>query len=198
MARHRINQDGHMMWFDTDEEYYDYLADIEQQKREAYLREKKREQTRKRIWITIIAPIVIFFMASHSNANPILIVLFIAASIYITWKCRLWITYLSLPILLILLLMVSPGPDEKESGQTRSKTEEREKATRSNKAVTNDNTLNIKESVNTGNVTDDNAVIPEESLEEQLPAEEPSLDFSEQPQEDISLPEPPEMLSIDD
>ena len=25
MARHRINEDGHMLWFDTDEEYYSYL-----------------------------------------------------------------------------------------------------------------------------------------------------------------------------
>ena len=25
MARHRINENGHMMWFDTDEEYYQYL-----------------------------------------------------------------------------------------------------------------------------------------------------------------------------
>ena len=41
MARHRINEDGHMMWFDTDEEYYAYLQEQEDLR-------KEQEEIRKR------------------------------------------------------------------------------------------------------------------------------------------------------
>ena len=64
MARHRINEDGHMIWFDSDEEYYSYLLrkDLEEAKKRRIeqlriLEEKKKE--RRAIWNTVKVYVVL-------------------------------------------------------------------------------------------------------------------------------------------
>ena len=55
MAKHRINQNGHIMWFDTDEEYYNYL-DMQDQ-----LEKRERQRGRRiRFIIALIALIMLY------------------------------------------------------------------------------------------------------------------------------------------
>ena len=46
MAKHRINENGHMIWFDTDEEYY---AHLDKQAQSEYEERKRERQIGRRI-----------------------------------------------------------------------------------------------------------------------------------------------------
>lgn len=65
MAKHRINVDGHLMWFDSDEEYYEYLARVQQarENQEKAIRIHRRKKVRN--WIaSIICIFIIMFLAA--------------------------------------------------------------------------------------------------------------------------------------
>ena len=60
MARHRITENGHMMWFDSDEEYYAHLRkqeDIRRQQEEA--EEAERVEKIKKIAVFVITLVIL-------------------------------------------------------------------------------------------------------------------------------------------
>lgn len=60
MAKHRINENGHIMWFDTDEEYYNYLD------MQAQLEKRERKLGRRiRLIIALIALIMLLIIGEH-------------------------------------------------------------------------------------------------------------------------------------
>lgn len=64
MAKHRINVNGHLMWFDSDEEYYEYLENVRQarENQEKAIRIHRRKKFRN--WTTaIICIFIIMFLA---------------------------------------------------------------------------------------------------------------------------------------
>ena len=193
MARHRINKNGHMMWFDSDKEYYDYLAAVEQQEKE-----RKLKKNRKRI--TVIATIVILLVTSIYNTNPIFIALSIIGSIYITWKCRLWITYISLLTLLILLPLISPGPDEPKSNQNQeqNKIEKLNKVKTQIKASSSKKTYGIEESVNAADSISGDISTDRDTVNESKPTEDTLSEVPNLSQDTISWSESYEMMPICD
>ncbi len=73
MAKHRINENGHIMWFDTDEEYYNYLD------MQAQLEKRERKLGRRiRLIIALIALIMLLIIGES----------FVSA---LVWSFFIWI-----------------------------------------------------------------------------------------------------------
>ena len=76
MARHRITENGHMMWFDSDEEYYAHLRkqeDIRRQQEEAEeaeLVEKIKKIAVFIITLVVLGAICIFWNAVENLGKP--------------------------------------------------------------------------------------------------------------------------------
>lgn len=92
MAKHRINENGHLIWFDTDEEYYDYLYE-KQQVREQYEEGLRKKRLLKyKILFTLIIPIVLFvtfielYGKNHNLIVGSLAFILPIASIVAIWK----------------------------------------------------------------------------------------------------------------
>lgn len=92
MARHRINKDGHMIWFNSDEEYYDYLYKKQQIQEQYENKLRKKRLLKYKILLTLIIPIALFvFFLYLFGKNEILIVGLLAfilpiASVFAIWK----------------------------------------------------------------------------------------------------------------
>lgn len=92
MARHRINEGGHLIWFDTDEEYNDYLYEKQQVQEQYENKLRKKRLLKYKILLTLIIPIVIFvFFILMYGKNHIPIVGLLAfvlpiASVFAIWK----------------------------------------------------------------------------------------------------------------
>lgn len=76
MARHRINEDGHMIWFDSDEEYENYLYEKELIEQEA-----RREEELENEKINKMLRIALLFFVTF--ACPLLL---IPIAVYFIWK----------------------------------------------------------------------------------------------------------------
>ncbi len=78
MAKHRINVDGHLMWFDSDEEYYEYLARVQQarENQEKAIRIHRRKKVRN--WIVAIICIFIIMLLAVGKVKPIWIIVITA------------------------------------------------------------------------------------------------------------------------
>ena len=73
MAKHRINENGHIMWFDKDEEYYNYLD------MQAQLEKRERKLGRRiRLIIALIALIMLLIIGES----------FVSA---LVWSFFIWI-----------------------------------------------------------------------------------------------------------
>ena len=92
MARHRINEDGHLMWFDTDEEYNDYLYEKQQVQEQHEKNLRKKRLLKYKIFLTLFIPIflfVLFIIMYGRNHMPIIgLLAFVLpiASIIAIWK----------------------------------------------------------------------------------------------------------------
>ncbi len=78
MAKHRINVNGHLMWFDSDEEYYEYLAQVRQARENLEKANRIRRRKKIRNWTTTIICIFIIMFLAVGKVKPIWIIVITA------------------------------------------------------------------------------------------------------------------------